>query len=76
VLISLGMTAVGAFFAFDLGGISSKSHANNSNFTPWGRRLRESGWVFPNPYKVVGWIFFVPGVALLLLDIASLLVTT
>ena len=75
VLISLVMTTVGAVNLFDLGGIASRSHVNNSGFTRWGRSLRESGWNFPNPYKIIGFIFFIPGIVLLLLGIASLLAT-
>jgi hypothetical protein len=70
LLISLVLTLVGGFFAFDVLGVASSWEKQNSGVTAWGRRLREE-WSIPNPFKMVGWIFFVFGAALL----AILLVT-
>jgi hypothetical protein len=71
--ISIMMTAVGAILAFDIGGIASANHRNNTGRTPWGRKLQTSKW--PDANRIVGWIFLVPGAALLVLAIAAGIVT-
>jgi len=53
--------------AFDVKGIATTIHKNNTEFTPWGRRLQTSTW--PNPARFVGWFFLIPGSILLVLTI-------
>jgi len=61
------MTGLGALLAFDVKGIATAIHKNNTEFTPWGRKLQTSTW--PNPARFVGWFFLIPGSILLALTI-------
>ncbi len=63
------LTGLGAVLAFDIKGIATALHKNNTEFTPWGRKLRTSTW--PNPARFVGWFFLVPGAILLALTIVA-----
>lgn len=72
LFIAIVLTSVGAILVFNLRGFASKSYQSNTAFTPWGRRLAARDR-FPNPYIMVGWAFFVPGVGLLLLATVSLI---
>jgi hypothetical protein len=65
--ISALMTVIGGVLAFDVRGIATSLHEQNSGFTPWGKRLKAAG--APNPGKVVGWVFFTIGAPLLLLSL-------
>ena len=62
-------TVIGGIMAFDIRGIATRQHKNNSEFTPWGKALHTSQW--PNPYRIVGWIFFLVGSFMLLLFIGA-----
>jgi hypothetical protein len=64
---SLAATGLGAVLAFDVRGIATTLHKNNSEFTPWGKKLQTSQW--PNPARIVGWCFLVPGGVVLVLNI-------
>ena len=72
LFISIALTAVGGLLVFNVGGLASRSYEYNAGFTPWGSKLAARGKL-PNPYKIVGWIFLVPGVGLLLLAAISLI---
>jgi hypothetical protein len=74
LLLSLAMVAVGAVLAYDIGGIASRSHENNRGFTPWGRKTTTTFRNLPRPYKIVGWVFLIPGALLLLLAVIAILV--
>lgn len=65
--IGLVLTGLGAILAFDVKGIATAIHKNNTEFTPWGRKLHTSTW--PNPARFVGWFFLIPGAILLALTI-------
>lgn len=67
LLISAVIVAMGALAAFDIGGYASRSARNNTEFTPWGAKLRPpASW--PHPYKIVGWAFLVVGTPIFLLQ--------
>ncbi len=63
------LTGIGATLAFNVKGIAAALHKNNTEFTPWGRRLQTSKW--PNPARLVGWFFLIPGAVLLSLTIIA-----
>lgn len=65
--ISVVMTGLGAVLAFDVKGIATAIHKNNTEFTPWGRRLHTSEG--PNTARLVGWFFLIPGAVLLVLTV-------
>jgi len=65
--LSTVMTGIGVILAFDVRGIATTLYKNNTEFTPWGRRLHTSTW--PNPARFVGWCFLIPGSILLTLTI-------
>jgi len=73
LLISLAIVALGIVLVFDVAGLTHKSRGFNRHFTPWGRRLATSGRNLPDPYKMVGWTFLIPGTCLLLLAVAAIL---
>jgi len=62
-LIGFALAVIGFFLAFDIHGMASSFYENNTGFTPWGRKLKESGGVRPNPVRIVGWVFFIVGTA-------------
>jgi hypothetical protein len=74
LIISLSMVVVGASLVYDIGGLASGSWNNNIQFTPWGRKFALRSRNLPSPYKIVGWIFLIPGACLLLLAIIAILV--
>lgn len=59
----------GRALAFDVRGLATKVQRNNSEFTPWGRKLRTSQR--PNPAKIVGWCFFIVGAAMLVENLVA-----
>jgi hypothetical protein len=63
------LTGIGATLALDIKGIATAIHKNNTEFTPWGRRLQTSTW--PNPARFVGWFFLILGAILLSLTIIA-----
>src|SRR5215469_2043453 len=69
ILVLIFMTTLGGLLAFDVRGFATRQQKNNSEFTPWGKALRTSRW--PNPVRIVGWIFFLFGSFMLLLFIAA-----
>lgn len=72
LFISLVLTVIGVVVAFDVGGLSSRSYENNRGTSPWGRKHKTAA-TNVQPYVVLGWLFLIPGVALLLLSIVALL---
>jgi hypothetical protein len=71
LFISLVLTLIGVVVVFDIGGFASKSYESNRGTSPWGRR-RKIVDTSVKPYVVFGWLFLIPGVALLLLSIVAL----
>lgn len=69
ILAMVFMTALGGIMAFDVRGFATRQQQNNSEFTPWGKALHTSQW--PNPARIVGWIFFLFGSFMLLLFLAA-----
>jgi hypothetical protein len=72
LFISLVLTVIGVAVAFDVGGVASKNYENNRGASPWGRKHNTVA-TNVKPYAVFGWLFLIPGVALLLLSIVALL---
>lgn len=66
-IILLFMAIIGGVCAFDIGGIASEAHERSSGATSWGRSLKERG-LYPNFFRVVGWVFFIVGSLFCLLD--------
>jgi hypothetical protein len=71
ILALVFATTLGGIMAFDVRGFATRQRQNNSEFTPWGKALRTSTSRWPNPYRIVGWIFFLFGSFMLLLFLAA-----
>jgi hypothetical protein len=74
LFISLLLSAVGFALVFDIGRLASRSYKENTGFSSWSKRHEAFISRLPNPFKVVGWIFFSTGLGLLLLIIIGAIV--
>jgi hypothetical protein len=59
-LIGLLFTAFGAVMALDVRGLGAKIWEENTGFSPWGRKLRTSGWDYVGR-MILGWGFLAFG---------------
>jgi hypothetical protein len=58
------LVILGAVLAFDVRGISTRIREDSPLLFPGSRWMRDR---LPNPARIVGWIFFVPGMLMMIL---------
>jgi hypothetical protein len=68
-VIGIILISLGCILALNIGNISAILHENSSGFTPW--RQRRERWRGPNPFRLVGFVFVIGGIAALVSAIVS-----
>jgi hypothetical protein len=68
-VIGIILISLGCILALNIRNISAILHEDSSGFTPWGRG--RDRWREQNPFRLVGFVFVIGGIAALVSAIVS-----